>query len=129
MDGYKKRDDFNPEDIYIDTGNSSRRPTKEELAERFGLLKCNGDNCEDEMQALGFSSLPVLGLTEVSPCTVDAGATPAGTVTVTVTASPLDAVPSAMSTISDLTTRVISAARSMITESVQDAFYDEGNPE
>jgi hypothetical protein len=86
-----------------------------------------GDNCEDEMQILGFASLPILSHTELLLCTVDAGATLAGTVTVTVTAIPVDAVPSTISTISDLTTRALSAARSMITESVQNVFYDEGD--
>jgi hypothetical protein len=78
------------------------------------------------MQTLDFASLAIHGHTELSPCTIEAEAYPAGTVivTVTVTASPVDAVPSTISTISSLTTRAISAARSMITGSVQNAFYE-----
>ncbi|KAI2734245.1 CAZyme family GH18 [Penicillium roqueforti] len=44
--------DFNPEDIILDEGNSSRRVTPEELYE-LGLLKCESDNCVKEREALG----------------------------------------------------------------------------
>ncbi|KAJ5538234.1 hypothetical protein N7494_007713 [Penicillium frequentans] len=43
--------DFNPEDIILDEGNSSRRVTPEELYE-LGLLKCESDNCVKEREAL-----------------------------------------------------------------------------
>jgi hypothetical protein len=115
-----------PEDLYINEGNSSRRPTDEELAKDFGLLKCQG-NCEDEINDLGYTSLPVLGHSEMSPCTIDADATPAGTVTVTVTADPPHPTASTMSTISNIASRALTAAQSMITESVEYAFYDEGD--
>jgi hypothetical protein len=119
--GWTKRDFDDPEDIYIDIGNSSRKPTAEELAEKFGLLKCQDGNCEAEMEALGYASLPLVGHTaDLEPCTMDANATPAGTVTVTVTAAPLaDAAQSTMSTISGYATRAGEAAQSVITETAK----------
>lgn len=123
LDFTKRTLGLDPEDLYIDTGNSSRRPTNRELAEKYGLLKCEG-NCENEMEQLGIASLPVFGHTELAPCTMDAHATPAGTVTVTVTASPIVALPSTPSTMSRLATTALSAAKSVITESVQYALYD-----
>lgn len=96
----------------------------EELAQDFGLLKCEG-NCENEMEHLGYTSLPVFGHSEMSPCTMDADATPAGTVTVTVTAEPIGLATSTMSTIGSFATRAITAAQSVITESAQYVAYEE----
>ncbi|KAF2130205.1 glycoside hydrolase family 18 protein [Dothidotthia symphoricarpi CBS 119687] len=88
------RPDLSPEDIYIDQGNSSRKPTDEELEKEFGLLRCQGD----------YSTT---------------------TFTVTVTAAPLNPVPTTMSTFSHIATQALSAAQSLITESVQYAFHGE----
>jgi hypothetical protein len=59
------------------------------------------------MEALGCSSLPVLGHSDMSPCTVDVNAAPVGTVTVTVAAvaaSPIDAISTTGRMISDVAT-------------------------
>nr|POE65199.1 killer toxin subunits alpha/beta [Quercus suber] len=42
-----------PEDLVIDEGNSSRKPSEEELWQHFGLLRCKSNECEEEEQALG----------------------------------------------------------------------------
>lgn len=79
--GWGKRDAMvglvDPEDVYVDEGNSSRHITEEELLEDFGMLKCAGD-CSSEMAELGIASLPV---TQIAPSPtpehVEAQTTPA----------------------------------------------------
>lgn len=78
--GYTKRDatgEFDPEDIVIDEGNSTRKPTEEELLKDFGFLKCK-DGCKDEMKQMGFASLPYAQGLSTSPCSIDATATSFG---------------------------------------------------
>jgi chitinase len=122
--GYSKRDFLSPEDIIVDEGNSSRRATDEELKDDFGFVRCEG-NCQGEMQDLGFASLPVLPGAHEAPQTMEPCTTPAGTVTVTVTADPIDDVSSPTSTtFANTASRVLSAAQSMITEAAEYAFND-----
>ncbi|KAK1655797.1 hypothetical protein BDP81DRAFT_388694 [Colletotrichum phormii] len=64
-----------PNDLIIDEGNSTRRPTAEELLEDFGLIKCEDQHCQSEMEELGYASLPVehgIVATATSPATVTA---------------------------------------------------------
>jgi len=78
--GYTKRDangEIDPEDIVIDEGNSTRKPTKEELLKDFGVLRCK-DGCKDEMEKMGIASLPYAQGLSTSPSSVDATATSFG---------------------------------------------------
>ncbi|OHF03854.1 hypothetical protein CORC01_00716 [Colletotrichum orchidophilum] len=64
-----------PNDLIVDEGNSTRRPTAEELLEDFGLIKCEDQHCQSEMEELGYASLPVeygIVATATSPPTVTA---------------------------------------------------------
>lgn len=45
--------DIRPEDLIIDNGNNTRRPTDEELWDHFGIIKCASDSCAEESKALG----------------------------------------------------------------------------
>jgi chitinase len=71
LDNFKR----SPDELVIHEGNSTRRPTKEELFEELGLLKCEDRHCEKEMEQLGFASLPIVQETVTSPATVSAIAT------------------------------------------------------
>jgi hypothetical protein len=102
-----------------------RQRTRREV----GPLVMQGRQLRSQDADPRFCITHIFGHTELSPCIIEAKATLAGTVTVTVTASPVDAVPSTISIISDLTTHAISAAQLMITKSVQNAFYEEGDYE
>jgi hypothetical protein len=44
---------FDPEDLVVDEGNSTRYTTPEELWEEYGLIKCRSHNCEKEKAAVG----------------------------------------------------------------------------
>lgn len=39
--------------LVIDEGNSTRRPTAEELRDEYGLFRCKSDNCAEELAMLG----------------------------------------------------------------------------
>lgn len=39
--------------LVIDEGNSTRRPTAEELRDEYGLFRCGSDNCAEELAVLG----------------------------------------------------------------------------
>lgn len=122
-----KRDlDFGPEDLYVDEGNSSRLPTEEELRTEFGLVRCQGEDCEPEMKQLGFASLPIIPNSFVwPPKSHEPSMTPEATPTITVAATASASAPTTTSTVVQAVTQVLSAARELITESVEYAFYDE----
>jgi len=46
-------DSIDPDNLYIEEGNSSRKPTAEELLEHFGFLRCQSEDCLDEEKILG----------------------------------------------------------------------------
>ncbi|KAL6229090.1 hypothetical protein BDW75DRAFT_235461 [Aspergillus navahoensis] len=60
---------FDPEDLIVDKGNSSRRATPEELYESLGLIKCTSPNCEEERQALGQSTNSQMSITHLAHAT------------------------------------------------------------
>jgi chitinase len=122
--GLTKRGLLDPREIVVDTGNSSRRATDEELLEDFGLLQCEGD-CKREMDDLGFASLPVLPHEFAVPQTLaEACPTPATTY-VTVTApSPTSASVPTATMVARTASRVLSAISSVMTESAEYAFWD-----
>ncbi|KAI4693518.1 uncharacterized protein J4E88_001891 [Alternaria novae-zelandiae] len=117
---------FSPEDLYVDEGNSSRLPTEEELRTEFGLVRCQGEDCEPEMKQLGFASLPIIPNSFVwPPKSHEPSTTLAATPTITVAATASAYAPTTTSTVVQAVTQVLSAARELITESVEYAFYDE----
>ncbi|KAJ4150991.1 hypothetical protein LMH87_011713 [Akanthomyces muscarius] len=68
---------MDPDDVYVDEGNSSRRITEEELLDDLGMLRCLGD-CSAEMADLGIASLPVSQIAPTpTPQSVEAETTPA----------------------------------------------------
>lgn len=115
-----------PEDLYVDEGNSSRLPTEEELRTEFGLVRCQGEDCEPEMKQLGFASLPIIPNSFAwPPKSHEPSTTPVATAAVTVAATASGYAPTTTSTVVQAVTQVLSAARELITESVEYAFYDE----
>ena len=82
--GWGKRDEhgvmmgmMDPNDVYVDEGNSSRRITEEEPLDDFGMLRCSGD-CSAEMADLGIASLPVSQIAPTpTPQSVEVETTPA----------------------------------------------------
>jgi chitinase len=53
---YKRDSYFDPDDIILDDGNSTRKATDEELAEEFGFYRCDASDCKKELDALGVES-------------------------------------------------------------------------
>lgn len=56
----KRGEWFDPDQIVYDDGNSTRRPTEEELEAHFGLRKCATSDCAAEMEELGLASARVM---------------------------------------------------------------------
>ncbi len=103
--GYTKRDadgELDPEEIFTDEGNSTRRPTEEELLKNFGLLRCK-DGCEEEMEDLGIASLPCAQGSSTSPSTVDA------------TTTALNTLPTTLSKVLITATEILEEVASLIT--------------
>ncbi|KAK6221144.1 putative glycosyl hydrolase family 18 [Colletotrichum tabaci] len=78
--GRRELDELNngnrsPGDLVIREGNPTRRPTSEELFEGLGLLRCEDQYCQREMEGLGYASLPVVRETATSPARAEAVAT------------------------------------------------------
>ncbi|KAI0206817.1 hypothetical protein F4808DRAFT_466759 [Astrocystis sublimbata] len=120
--GWDKRD-IQPDDIYVDQGNTSRRITDEELLEDFGLLKCADEECSRELEALGVASLPVINAHETSPPIVQATTTPAGHTGTVLTIAP-EPASTTLNTVYNMATRVLGVAEAMITKSVEHALYE-----
>lgn len=53
-------------------GNHNRESTDEELFEYFGFLRCAGEDCEHEQDALGLDSLVVMRVEKISVAGVEA---------------------------------------------------------
>jgi hypothetical protein len=78
MDGYRKRDDkhaLDPDAYVVNTGNSTRPLTKEEL-QRIGIIRCASADCEAEMGALAIESAPVVQPTQTAIVQATAYVTP-----------------------------------------------------
>jgi len=102
---WKKRSvPTDPEDIVIEEGNSTRKPTREELLEHFGVIECKDDACSSEMAVLGFASLPAGGMKPTSPAEAP-----------DVTTTPYGTLPTSLSSVLDTATLVSDAAHSVIT--------------
>ena len=120
----RRRGQYDPDDIIIDTGNSSRKATDNELLEQYGLLRCEGD-CQWELKDLGYASLPVLPNADLGPRTMAEPCTTPGTTTVTVTAaSPVTPSTPTATMVAETASRVLSAISAVITEVVEYAFWD-----
>ncbi|OBT58504.1 hypothetical protein VE04_01213 [Pseudogymnoascus sp. 24MN13] len=62
--GWNKRwtdPQIDPEDIVLNEGNSTRKPTDEELLKQFGIIKCKSQGCEDEKSFFGIESARTMG--------------------------------------------------------------------
>lgn len=68
-------DDFDPDDIIVDEGNSTRKATDEELAAHLGFIRCLGKDCAAEKEAMGIESAIVRGVPQTSPAGVAATTT------------------------------------------------------
>lgn len=67
---------MNPEDIIVVGTNSSRQATDEEVEKDFGMVKCEGGDCELKMRELGIESIDMMDFTPVAlPVGVPATAT------------------------------------------------------
>lgn len=126
--GWGKRDErsvmmgmMDPDNVYVDEGNSSRRITEDELLEEFGMLRCLGD-CSAEMADLGIASLPVSQMAPTpTPQNVEAEATPTFARRATSTA---------LSKVLDVVVSTITAAvGAMITEVAEYAAPDDAKDE
>ncbi|KAK2043721.1 hypothetical protein LZ31DRAFT_566401 [Colletotrichum somersetense] len=101
-----------PAELVIREGNSTRRPTAEELFEDLDLLRCTDQHCQREMEELGYASLPVIRETATSPAPAEAVATPS------ITGSSPEAsieVPASLSYALEVAAEISDAARSIIT--------------
>lgn len=104
---------ISPSDLTIDDGNSTRRPTEEEIFHDLGLLKCEGDHCEKEMEELGFASLPVDKVLATSPATAEAAPTTStGEAAADATGRGLS---ESLAQVSEMTAQVVDAVSSVIT--------------
>ena len=78
MAGYRKRDDkhaLDPDAYVVNTGNSTRPLTKEEL-QSIGIIRCASADCEAEMGALAIESAPVVQPTQTAIVQATAYVTP-----------------------------------------------------
>lgn len=122
--GLTKRGLLDPGEIVVDTGNSSRRATDEELLEDFGLIKCE-DDCKREMNDMGLASLPMLPQELAVPQTLAEACPTPETTYVTVTApSPTGASVPTATMVARTASRVLSAISSVMTEGAEYAFWD-----
>ncbi|OBT76329.1 hypothetical protein VF21_03328 [Pseudogymnoascus sp. 05NY08] len=92
--GWNKRwtdPQIDPEDIVLNEGNSTRKPTDEELLKQFGIIKCKSQGCEDEKSFFGIESARTMGPGSTAIARATAGAITAAAVesaAPTVTSSP-----------------------------------------
>jgi chitinase len=62
--GWNKRwtdPELDPEEILLNEGNSTRKPTDEELLKQFGILKCKAQGCEEEKSFFHIESARTMG--------------------------------------------------------------------
>lgn len=113
--GYNKRDDeedfnpehFNPDDVWVDEGNSTRKATDGELFDHLGFLRCENGDCEAELGDIGVKSLPFINPSSTVPIEVVAYATPA------------DALPTSLANVLETASSIHEEARSLITPAPQ----------
>ncbi|KAF5523516.1 Chitotriosidase-1 [Colletotrichum aenigma] len=113
--GYNKRDDeedfnpehFNPDDVWVDEGNSTRKATDGEVLDHLGFLRCENGDCEAELGDLGVKSLPFINPSSTVPIEVVAYATPA------------DALPTSLANVLETASSIHEEVRSLITPAPQ----------
>ncbi|KAF3048602.1 hypothetical protein E8E11_009397 [Didymella keratinophila] len=71
LDTFKR----SPKNPVIHEGNCTCEPTKEEVFGDLGLLKCDDQHCQREMEELGYVSLPIVHETATMPAAAEAVAT------------------------------------------------------
>ena len=62
--GWNKRwtdPDLDPEEIVMNEGNSTRKPTEEEMLKEFGIIKCKEVGCESEKSFFGIETARTMG--------------------------------------------------------------------
>ncbi|CZS97834.1 uncharacterized protein RCO7_00033 [Rhynchosporium graminicola] len=105
--GYSKRssddNDFDPDGIKVDEGNSTRKATDQELFEGLGFLRCENGDCRGELEELGIESAPFDGPDPTAPPAALAYATA------------VDALPTSLSKVLDTATFVHEEIRALIT--------------
>ncbi|KAK1978686.1 hypothetical protein LZ30DRAFT_598586 [Colletotrichum cereale] len=103
--GFNKRDedDFDPEDVWVDEGNSTRKATDGELLEGLGFLRCEDGDCDGELRDLGVKSLPLLNPSATVPVDVVAFATP------------FDALPTSLTNVLETASSIHEEAKALIT--------------
>ncbi|EFQ28545.1 uncharacterized protein GLRG_03689 [Colletotrichum graminicola M1.001] len=106
--GFNKRDDFDPatfdpEDVWVDEGNSTRKATDEELLEGLGFLRCEDGDCDGDLGDLGVNSLPLINPSATVPVDVVAFATP------------FDALPTSLTNVLETASSIHEEARALIT--------------
>ncbi|CZT06465.1 uncharacterized protein RAG0_12166 [Rhynchosporium agropyri] len=118
--GYSKRssddNDFDPDGIKVDEGNSTRKATDQELFEGLGFLRCENGDCRGELEELGIESAPFDGPDPTAPPAALAYATA------------VDALPTSLSKVLDTATFVHEEIRTLITPApmLEPAFEDCG---
>ncbi|KAK2047634.1 hypothetical protein LZ31DRAFT_608928 [Colletotrichum somersetense] len=112
--GFDKRDGddfdpatFDPEDVWVDEGNSTRKATDEELLEDLGFLRCENGDCDSKLGELGVSSLPLLNPSTTVPIDVVAAATP------------FDALPTSLANVLETAASIHDEAKALITPAPQ----------
>ncbi|KAJ0383092.1 hypothetical protein COL922a_011197 [Colletotrichum nupharicola] len=113
--GYNKRGDeqdfdaetFNPDDVWVDEGNSTRKATDRELLDHLGFVRCENGDCEAELGDLGVKSLPFINPSSTVPTEVAAYATA------------VDALPTSLTTVLETASSIHEGARSLITPAPQ----------
>jgi len=121
--GVRKRDLLEPKYIIIDTGNSSRRATDEELLHEYRLVQCEGD-CQREMKDLGYAPLLVLLNASPVPQTMAEACPTPDTTTLIVNASLLSSSVPTATMVARTSSRALLAVILIITESAEYAFWD-----
>lgn len=105
--GYNKRDDdddgFDPDEVWVDEGNSTRKATDEELFDRLGLLRCENGDCSGKLEELGIESAPFTGPVPTAPPAASAFATL------------VDALPTSLSSALETATFIHEEAKALIT--------------
>ncbi|RMZ84791.1 hypothetical protein DV737_g979, partial [Chaetothyriales sp. CBS 132003] len=58
---------FDPEDVVLDDGNSTRKATDEELRDQLGFYRCSDPTCSQELEELGLASIATIGPPRTTP--------------------------------------------------------------
>ncbi|OHF00896.1 hypothetical protein CORC01_03724 [Colletotrichum orchidophilum] len=74
--GYYKRSgaevvvgNFDPKEIWVDKGNSTRKASNEEMLENFVSLRCKNSDCCAELEDICIKSAQLVGVSPTAPTT------------------------------------------------------------